>query len=82
MDQAVVSLVDKEKMRVKQVAITETLKAWSKSFATARTNRAMESAEAILSDAVAANQVCIAMTAFHDTVFPNVGLHRLSRLFA
>ena len=52
-DQAVVSLVDKEKMRAKQGVIQETLKAWNKSMAAERTVAASAAAQALATEAKA-----------------------------
>jgi hypothetical protein len=47
----VVSLVDKEQMRVKQGVIQETLKAWNKSMAAERTIAATAAAQALATEA-------------------------------
>ena len=57
MDQALVSLVDKEKMRVKQANILEVLKVWMKSSAAERSGLAAASAEALATQAKADNKV-------------------------
>lgn len=51
------SLVDKEKMRVKQANILEVLKVWMKSSAAERSGLAAASAEALASQAKADNKV-------------------------
>ena len=57
MDQALVSLVDKERMRVKQANILEVLKVWMKSSAAERSGIAAASAEALATQAKAVNKV-------------------------
>lgn len=56
-DQALVSLVDKEKMRAKQANILEILKAWLKASAAERSQQAAASAEIIATEAKADNKV-------------------------
>lgn len=56
-DQALVSLVDKEKMRAKQANILEILKAWLKASAAERSQLAAASAEIIATEAKADNKV-------------------------
>lgn len=53
-----VSLVDKEAMRVKQAAIAETLKVWRKSTLATRTTETLANAKKAAQDAVTAGKVC------------------------
>jgi hypothetical protein len=56
-DQAVVSLVDKERMRAKQANIADTLKAWLKASEAERTAQATAVAEALATKAAADGDV-------------------------
>jgi hypothetical protein len=56
-DQALVSLVDKEKMRAKQANILEILKVWLKASAAERAAQATEGAKLLATAALADNEV-------------------------
>ena len=62
-DQALVSLVDKEKMRAKQANILEILKVWLKASAAERAAQATEGAMRLATAALGDNEVsCITST--------------------
>ena len=56
-DQALVSLVDKEKMRAKQANILEILKVWLKASAAERSAQATEEAKKLATEALADKKV-------------------------
>ena len=52
------SLVDKDRMRTKQAAIAEILKAWNKANVTVRTAAVTAVAESVATEALTRNEVC------------------------